>query len=77
MKILYVTNFNEIAMASGGFINDYQNDLLFFGLREMFGDSVVDSTQIISLYKEYEGRIHPRHLWGGMTSFWLIGDNKI
>ena len=77
MKILYITNYNDIAHASGGFINDYQNDLVFYGLRELFGDDVVDSTQIISMYKEYENKIHPQHLWGGMTSFWLIGENNI
>ena len=77
MKILYITNHLDIARASGGFINDYQNDLVFYGLRELFGDDVVDSTQIISLYKEYEGRIPSQHLWGGMTAFWLIGDNNI
>ena len=77
MKILYVTDHIDIARASGGFINDYQNDLVFYGLRELFGDDVVDSTQIISLYKEYEGKIHPQHLWGGMTTFWLIGENNI
>lgn len=77
MKILYITNPMDIARASGGFINDYQNDLLFYGLRELYGDDVVDSTQILSLYKEYEGKINPQHLWGGMTSFWLIGDNNI
>ena len=77
MKILYITNHVDIAKASGGFISDYQNDLVFYGLRELFGDDVVDSTQIISLYKEYEGKIHPQHLWGGMTTFWLIGDNNI
>jgi hypothetical protein len=77
MNILYVTNHLNIAQASGGFISDYQNDLVFYGLRELFGDSVVDSTQIISLYKEYENQIHPQHLWGGMTTFWLIGDNSI
>jgi hypothetical protein len=77
MKILYITNHVEIAKASGGFISDYQNDLVFYGLRELFGDNVVDSTQIIHLYKEYEGRINSRNLWGGMTTFWLIGENKI
>jgi hypothetical protein len=77
MKILYITNHIDIAKVSGGFINDYQNDLIFYGLRELFGDNVVDSTQIISLYKEYEGKIHPQHLWGGMTTFWLIGENNI
>lgn len=77
MKILYITNHTEIAKASGGFISDYQNDLVFYGLRELFGDNVVDSTQIIHLYKEYENRINPRNLWGGMTTFWLIEENKI
>ena len=77
MKILYITNHIDILKASGGFINDYQNDLVFYGLRELFGDNVVDSTQIVSLYKEYEGKIHPQHLWGGMTTFWLIGENNI
>ena len=77
MKILYVTNYVDIAIASGGFINDYQNDLLFFGLRELFGDDVVDSTQIIPLYKEYQHKIRPQNLWGGMTAFWLIGSNNI
>jgi hypothetical protein len=77
MKILYITNHIDILKASGGFINDYQNDLVFYGLRELFGDDVVDSTQIVSLYKEYEGKIHPQHLWGGMTAFWLIGENNI
>ena len=77
MKILYITNHIEIAQASGGFISDYQNDLVFYGLRELFGDDVVDSTQIIHLYKEYKDRIHPNHLWGGMTTFWLIEDNNI
>ena len=77
MKILYITNYIDIARASGGFISDYQNDLVFYGLRELFGDDVVDSTQIVSLYKEYEGRIPQQHLWGGMTTFWLIGDNNI
>jgi hypothetical protein len=77
MKILYITNHIDIAKASGGFISDYQNDLIFYGLRELFGDDVVDSTQIISLYKEYENKINPQYLWGGMTTFWLIGDNSI
>ena len=75
MKILYVTNHNKIAMSSGGFVNDYQNDLVFYGLRELYGDDVVDSTQIISLYREHEGKIPQKHLWGGMTVFWLIGNN--
>ena len=65
MKILYVTNFKQIGMASGGFISDYQNDLVFYGLRELYGDNVVDSTQIVSLYKEWEGKI-PKQRSGGV-----------
>ena len=75
MKILYVTDHSQIAIASGGFISDYLNDLTFFGLKELFGDDVVDSTPIISLYKEYKEQIHPMYLWGGMTSFWLLEKN--
>jgi hypothetical protein len=67
----------DILRASGGFINDYQNDLVFYGLRELYGDDVVDSTQILTLYKEHEGKIPPQHIWGGMTAFWLIGENNI
>jgi hypothetical protein len=67
----------DILRASGGFINDYQNDLVFYGLRELYGDDVVDSTQILTLYKEHEGKIPPQHMWGGMTAFWLIGENNI
>ena len=75
MKILYVTDHRQIAIASGGFISDYLNDLTFFGLKELFGDDVIDSTPIISLYKEYKDQIHPMYLWGGMTSFWLLDKN--
>ena len=45
MKILYITNHLSIAQASGGFISDYQNDLVFYGLRELFGDDVVIRTK--------------------------------
>jgi hypothetical protein len=77
MKILYITNYLDIARASGGFINDYQNDLVFYGLRELFGDNVVDSTQILHLYKEYKDQIPKQNIWGEMTTVWLIGDNNI
>jgi hypothetical protein len=77
MKILYITNYMDIAKASSGFINDYQNDLVFYGLKELFGDDVVDSTPIISLYKEYKEKISSQNLWGGMTTFWLIESDNV
>lgn len=77
MKILYITDYSQIAQASGGWISDYQNDLLFYGLTELFGDDVVDSTPIISLYKGNQSWIPKEQLWGGMTAFWLLdGDNR-
>ena len=77
MNILYVTNHRQIAAINGGFISDYLNDLTFHGLFELFGNSVVDTTPIISLYKEYEKHIDRRLLWGGMTSFWLIEKDSV
>jgi hypothetical protein len=76
MKILYITNYIDIAKASGGFINDYLNDLTFHGLHELFGENVIDSTPIIHLYKETENSIDKRMYWGGFTSFHLI-ESKI
>lgn len=81
MKILYITNHINIAKCSGGFISDYLNDLTFYGFYELCNDGIideiVDSTKIISLYKEYKDKIPEYHLWGGMTSFWLIDKDTI
>ncbi len=77
MEILFITNYNSIAKASGGYISDYQNDLLFHGLYELYGVNVIDSTPIVSLYKEYESRIDKRSLWGGFTSFYLINKDLV
>jgi hypothetical protein len=77
MKILYITNINEIYKASGGWISDYLNDLIFYGLHEILNTDVVDSTKIIHLYKENEGKINKQLLWGGFSAFYLIdNDNK-
>jgi hypothetical protein len=78
MKILYITNYIDIAKASGGFINDYLNDLLFHGLTELENIEVIDSTPIIHLYKENQNKIPIHHLWGkGFTSTYLINNNNI
>ena len=70
--ILYVTNPFDTAAHSGGFISDYLNDLLFYGLTELDNIRVIDSTPIFSLYKQYQYFIRPKNLWGGFTSFWLL-----
>jgi hypothetical protein len=81
MKILYISNYQAIAQCSGGFINDYLNDLTFYGLYEMWRagqiTELVDSTPIISLYKSQQCKIPKQNLWGGMTAFWLIEQDEV
>jgi len=78
MKILYITNYNNSLKISGGYINDYLNDLLFYGLYELEEVEIVDSTPIIHLYKENQDKIPIQFLWGkGFTSTYLIDKNNI
>jgi len=78
MKILYITDYKKTLQASGGFINDYLNDLLFYGLTEIKNIEVVDSTPIIHLYKENQSLIPTQHLWGkGFTSTYIIDKDNI
>ena len=78
MKILYITNYKYIAQQSGGYINDYLNDLLFYGLTEIKDVEVIDSTPIIHLYKENQNKIPIYNLWGkGFSSTYLIDKDTI
>ena len=77
MKILYITNHLQILRA-GGFLNDYLNDLLFFGLTEIKDVEVIDSTPIIHLYKQYKDNIPNHLLWGkGFTSTYLLDSDNL
>jgi hypothetical protein len=78
MKILYVTNHKQILQQSGGYLNDYLNDLLFYGFTELEEIEVVDSTPIIHLYKENKSKIPTQNLWGhGFSSTFLIDKDVI
>ena len=78
MKILYITNHKQIFQQSGGFLNDYLNDLLFYGLCEIDEIEVVDSTPIIHLYKENQDKIPSYYLWGkGFSSSYLIDKDTV
>ena len=78
MKILYITNHINIAKISGGFLNDYLNDLLFYGFTELDEIEATDSTPIIHLYKENQDKIPTHHLWGkGFTSTYLINKDTV
>tara|TARA_B100000674_G_scaffold133529_1_gene103145 strand:- start:145 stop:1122 length:978 start_codon:yes stop_codon:yes gene_type:complete len=81
MKILYVTDFQETSLESGGFISDYLNDLTFHGLKQLYGKDVTALIPPIHLYKESQGGAYNHmfqtnnmesHFWGGMTSFYLL-----
>lgn len=78
MKILYITNHKQILQQSGGYLNDYLNDLLFYGFTELEDIEVIDSTPIIHLYKENKSLIPIQHLWGkGFTSTYLIDKDTV
>jgi hypothetical protein len=78
MKILYITNYESIFKKSGGYLNDYLNDLLFYGLHELENIEVTDSTPIIHLYKENQTKIPIQSLWGrGFTSTFLIDKDNV
>jgi hypothetical protein len=78
MKILYITNHLQIIRQSGGFFNDYLNDLLFYGFTELEGIEIIDSTPIVHLYKENKEKIPIKNLWGkGFTSTFLIDKDTV
>jgi hypothetical protein len=51
MKILYVASNQKTAQFP--FLTDYQNDCLLIGLKELFGDDVVDVNKRFHLYSDY------------------------
>ena len=81
MKILYITDHTQTAFHSGGYINDYLSDLIFYGFYELFLEGsineVVDSIPIVHLYKNNRESIPEENLWGGFTTTWLIHSDTI
>lgn len=72
MKILYITDYRK-SYQCAGFINDYLNDLLFYGFTELDNIEITASTPIIHLYKPLSNQIDPKILWGqGFSSSFLI-----
>lgn len=74
MRILYYTvadqDVNTIPNYSKG---DYMSDLLFHGMRSLFGQNVVDSPKKKHLYKSWQG--NKNELWGkGFTYTNLLDD---
>ena len=70
-KILYITNYKGSGKPGTG-ISDYLNDLTFYGLKELYGDDIIDSTQIIHLYKENYNKLDHKRLFGILSGTWLF-----
>ena len=51
MKILYIATNQRTDIFP--FLVDYQNDCLLYGLKELFGDDVVDCNKRYNLYTDY------------------------
>ena len=74
-KILYITNHNDSERV-GYCISDYLNDLTFYGLKELYGDNIIDSTQIVHLYKENYNNLDHNRLFGILSGTWLLGKDN-
>jgi hypothetical protein len=75
MNILYITNFKS-SLTYGGFVNDYLNDLLYYGFTELDTVNIVETIPIICLYKQYKNLIDSTQLWGkGFTSCFLLDND--
>lgn len=69
MKILYITKKDYI---------DYQNDCLLIGLRELFGEDLVDVHKREFLYSSYNDEKRLRSYWGkGFTVSRVLDDIEI
>lgn len=70
-KILYITDHNK-SEAKGGCVSDYLNDLTFYGLKELYGDDVIESTSIKHLYKENYNNYNHSRLFNVFSGIWLL-----
>jgi len=78
MKILYVPIMNPETLESDKAL-DYQSDTLFYGLRKLFGDDVVDIMRLWFMYKKdkLERPENFKELWGkAFTCYGLLGDDS-
>ena len=71
MKILFVGQRND----HDGYLNDYMSDLLLHGLREVYGNNVIDYPGSIHLYKNQAKNFDKSRLWGkGITTSNILDD---
>lgn len=68
MKILYVSKGDHV---------DYQDDCLFIGLKELFGDDVVDVNKRSHIYTSYDEEAATKLYGMGMTVTRVLPDTEI
>jgi hypothetical protein len=68
MKILYISKGDHV---------DYQDDCLFIGLKELFGDDVVDVNKRSHIYTSYDKEAAKKLYGMGMTVTRVLPDTEI
>ena len=77
MKILFITHNDNHSLPSNNYFNEYMNDLLLHGLREIYGFNVIDYPGAWYLYKDEsrKRKLDKKYLWGkGMTTNEILDD---
>ena len=74
MKILFVGQKNS----HDGYLNDYMGDLLLHGLREVYGNNVIDYPGSWHLYESESKNLDKNRLWGkGITTSNILNDYNL
>jgi len=74
MKILFVGQKNS----HDGYLNDYMGDLLLHGLREVYGNNVIDYPGSWHLYGSESKDLDKNRLWGkGITTSNILNDYNL
>ena len=77
MKILFITHNKNPNIPSNDFYNEYMNDLLLHGLREIYGFDVIDYPGAWYLYEDESRKrqLDKKYLWGkGITTNEILND---
>jgi hypothetical protein len=74
MKILYISSNQRTEQFP--WLVDYQNDCLLYGLKELFGDDVVDCNKRYNLYSDYSDADMASEYGKGFTICRLLDSDK-
>ena len=76
MKILFITHLSEQFLKTSNIINDIVSDMSLHGLREVYGDDVIDYPGAWYMYKdEIKKRSTVPNLWGNGFTYYDSFEN--